>query len=122
MIARTQSLVLAFFAFAWVSLIVILLVDPAIYDSSMKLPAGKHHLAGIAFLVGISAYIALLSVEVLRRWRWAFWLILVAFLIGGAVRTPASILELTGVLPQAVLHGTSCTRPCSASLRSVLQS
>jgi hypothetical protein len=100
-IARTQSLVLGFFALAWVSLVVILLVAPAIYDSAMKLPAGKHHLAGLAILGGISAFIALLSVEVLRRWSWAFWLILVAFLIGGAVRTPASVLELTGVLPPA---------------------
>lgn len=34
----------------------------------------------------------------LRRWRWTFWLILVAFL-AGALRVPASILELAGVIP-----------------------
>jgi hypothetical protein len=100
-INRTQSLVLGFFAFAWISLLLILLVDPAIYDNAMKLPAGRHPLADLAFLGGISALITLLSVGVLRRWRWTFWLILVAFLIGGAVRTPVSALELAGVLPTA---------------------
>jgi hypothetical protein len=60
-IARTQSLVLTFFAFAWVSLIVILLVDPAIYDSVMKLPTCRHPLADLAFLGGICAFIALLE-------------------------------------------------------------
>jgi hypothetical protein len=34
------------------------------------------------------------------RWRWTFWLIVVAFLFG-VLRVPASILELTGVLPAA---------------------
>lgn len=98
---RTQSLVLGFFAFAWISLVVILLVDPSIYDNAMKLPAGRHPVADLAFLAGITVLIALLSVGVLRRWRWLFWLILVAFLIGGAVRTPVSVLELSGVLPRA---------------------
>jgi hypothetical protein len=97
-VSRTQSLVLVFFAFAWISLVVILLVEPTIYDSAMKLPAGSHPLADLTFLGGISALIALLSVGVLRRWRWTFWLILVAFLIGGAVRIPASVLALSGVL------------------------
>jgi hypothetical protein len=98
---RMQYLVLGFFAFAWISLVVILLVEPEIYDSAMKLPAGKHPLADLAFLGGISALIALLSVGVLRRWRWTFWLILAAFLIGGALRIPASLLELAGILPPA---------------------
>jgi hypothetical protein len=35
---RTQSLVLGFFAFVWISLAIILLVEPGIYDSAMKLP------------------------------------------------------------------------------------
>jgi len=35
---------------------------------------------------------------VVRRWRWMFWLVLVAFL-AGILRAPASLLELAGVLP-----------------------
>jgi len=95
-----QSLVLGFFAVAWISLVAILVVEPEIYDSAMKLPAGRHLLADLAFLGTISAFIALLVVGVLRRWRWTFWLILVAFLFG-VLRVPASILELTDVLNPA---------------------
>jgi hypothetical protein len=97
---RTQSLVLGFFAVVWISLVAILLVDPAIYDSAMKLPAGDHRVADLAFLGAISAFIALLVAGVLRRWRWTFWLILVAFLFG-VLRVPASVLALAGVLPAA---------------------
>ena len=39
----------------------------------------------------------LLAVGVLRRWRWTFWLILVAFGFG-VLRVPLAILQLTGVL------------------------
>jgi hypothetical protein len=100
-INRTQSLVLGFFVVVWISLVAILLVEPGIYDSAMKLPAGRHRVADLAFLGAITALITLLVVGVLRRWRWTFWLILVAFLIGGALRVPASILALAGVLPAA---------------------
>ena len=46
----------------------------------------------------LSVFLAVLGVGVLRRWRWRFWLVLVAFLFG-VLRVPASILELTGWLP-----------------------
>ena len=49
-------------------------------------------------MVALSAFIALLGTGVIRRWRWAFWLILVAFLFG-PVREVASLLALVGVLP-----------------------
>ena len=87
---RTQALVLTFFFVVWISLVAILLVEPGIYDNAMKLPDGDHLLADLAFLGAISAFIALLVLGVLRRWT--FWLILVAFLIGGLLRVPASIL------------------------------
>jgi hypothetical protein len=95
-----QALVLGFFAVAWISLVIILALEPEIYDSAMKLPAGPHLVPDLAFLGALSAFIALLVVGVLRRWRWTFWLILVAFLFG-ILRVPASILELTEVLPSA---------------------
>jgi hypothetical protein len=97
---RMQSLVLGFFVVVWICLVAILLVEPGIYDSAMKLPTGRHLLADLAFLGAISTFIVLLSCGVLRRWRWTFWLILVAFLFG-VLRVPASVLELTGVLPRA---------------------
>jgi hypothetical protein len=100
---RTQKLVLGFFALAWVSLVTILATAPEIYDQALKLPDSSDRLAEVGFVVAITAFITLLSIGVLRRWRWAFWLIVIAFLFG-VLRIPASVLQLTGVLP-AVFPG-----------------
>ena len=95
-----HALVLGFFLLAWAGLVVILAAAPEVYDQTLKLPPGDRRPAEIAFLAAISAFIALLGLGVLRRWRWMFWLIVVAFLFG-VLRVPASILELTGALPAA---------------------
>jgi hypothetical protein len=95
---RTQRLVLAFFVFAWVTLVVILVAAPGIYEQALRLPGGERKLPTLAFLAAISAFLVLLGIGVLRRWRWMFWLILVAFILG-VLRLPASVLQLVGVLP-----------------------
>ena len=94
-INRTQALVLAFFVLVWATLLVLFALAPEVYYRAMKLSSAG---AGLLFLVGISAFIALLGIRVLRRWRWTFWLIAVAFLFG-VLRIPASVLVLEGVLP-----------------------
>jgi len=95
---RTQRLVLGFFAVVWIALVVILITTPQIYDLPLNLGPGGHPFAEVAFLLSISALIALLWVGVMRRWRWTFWLIMVAFL-SGIIRVLASALELLDVLP-----------------------
>ena len=95
---RTQRLVLGFFAAVWVALVAILFSGPEIYDSTLQLGPGVHFLADLAFLVAISVLIAILVIAVLKRWRWAFWLVLVAFLFG-ILRVAASALQLMNVLP-----------------------
>jgi hypothetical protein len=97
MLNRTQVLVLGFFMVALVSLLVILVVAPATYDQALRLPNGSR-VAELAFLAALAGFIAMLALAVVRRWRWAFWLILAAFL-AGVLRVPAAILQLTGVLP-----------------------
>ena len=94
-INRTQALVLGFFAVVWATLVVLFAAAPEVYYRAMKLPSAG---VGLLFLVGVSAFIALLGVGVLRRWRWMFWLIAIAFLFG-VLRVPASVLALEGVLP-----------------------
>lgn len=85
-----QWTVLAFFAAAWVALAMVLSGAPAIYGmATSELPA--------AFFVGISLLIALCAFGVTRRWRWLFWLILLAFL-AGALRIVISALELAGAV------------------------
>ena len=91
---------LGFLALAWVSLVAILALAPDIYDQALRLPPGDPRPAELGFLSALSAFIAALGVGVLRRWRWTFWLVLVAFLFG-VLRLPASILELIGWLPAA---------------------
>jgi hypothetical protein len=97
MLNRTQALVLGFFVVALVSLLVILVAAPETYDQALRLPDGSR-VAELAFLAALTGFIALLALGVVRRWRWAFWLILVAFL-AGMLRVPVAILQLTGVLP-----------------------
>ncbi len=97
-INRTQALVLGFSLAAWLSLVGILIAAPDILAGALKLPAGDPLPAELPFLVAISVFIGLLGVGVLRRWRWTFWLVLVAFL-AGLLRVPASLMELVGLLP-----------------------
>jgi hypothetical protein len=97
MVNRTQALVLGFLLLAWTSLLIILVAAPAVYDQALRLPTGDRRAAEIGFLAAISGFIALLAVGVVRRWRWTFWLILVAFL-AGVLRVPVAILQLTGAL------------------------
>jgi hypothetical protein len=96
MVNRTQALVLGFFGVALASLLVILVAAPAVYDQALRLPEDSR-VAEVAVLAGLTGFIELLTVGVLRRWRWIFWLILVAFL-AGILRVPVAILQLTSVL------------------------
>jgi hypothetical protein len=96
---RTQGLVLGFFVFAWAALLVILAVAPGVYSKALRLPSGDGRPWALAFLVALSIFLLVLGVGVVKRWRWTFWLILVAFVLGGLLRVPVSALQLVGVLP-----------------------
>jgi hypothetical protein len=96
MVNRTQAVVLGFFVVALGSLLVILVAAPDVYDQALRLPDGSG-VAEVGLLVVLTGFIGLLAVGVLRRWRWTFWLVLVAFL-AGILRVPVAILQLTGVL------------------------
>jgi hypothetical protein len=95
MVNRTQGVVLGFFVLVWVSLVVILVVAPEVYDQALRPPGGRG--AEFAFLAALSGFVGLLVVGVMRCWRWTFWLILVALLFG-VLRVAVAVLQLTGVL------------------------
>ncbi len=97
---RTQQLVLGFFAFAWTALVVIFAVAPEVYQEALRLPGGERELSAAGFLAAITGFLMLLAIGVVRRWRWTFWLVLVAFILG-VLRVPASALQLVRVLPTA---------------------
>ena len=99
MVSRTQALVLWFLVVAWLSLIVILVTAPEVYDQA--LPALGHRTAiEIAFLTLLSAFLGVLGIGVRRGWRWLFWLILIAFGLG-LIRLPVAVLQLLGMLAPA---------------------
>jgi hypothetical protein len=98
-INRTQALALGFSLAAWLTLFVILVAAPDVFGGALKPRAGGCRAAEAAFLVAISALLALVGVGVVRRWRWMFWLVLLAFL-AGVLRAPASLR------PERVLLGT----------------
>ncbi len=95
---RTQALVIGFFALAGIVFLAVLALSPDAYSDTLKIRPNGSPLPELAFLVALTALLVLLSVATMRRWRWAFWLILVAFL-AGILRLPASVLQFTGVLP-----------------------
>jgi hypothetical protein len=97
---RTQRLVLGFFAVVWIGLVAILIADPEIYDSTLNMGPRGRGVADVALLIALSSLIAVLVVGVLRRSRWVFWLIMVAFLFG-IVRVIASALELAGAITES---------------------
>ncbi|TCO44933.1 hypothetical protein EV646_109105 [Kribbella antiqua] len=94
-INRTQGLVLVFFAFAWVALVVMLAVSPAVREVTLRRMPGTGTPVIIAFLVGLLGFLIVLAIGVLRRWRWLFWLVLLAF-AAGLARVPIAVLELSG--------------------------
>jgi hypothetical protein len=97
-INRTQAVVLGFFVAAWLTLILILVAVPDVFAGALRLPPGGSRVPELAFLIALTAFLGVLGIGVVRRWRWMFWLILAAFL-AGVLRVPASALELAGMLP-----------------------
>ena len=94
MINRVQALVLGFLLMAWISLVVILVAAPEVYERRLRSLPGAQRVVEIVFVVALTAFIELLSIGVLRRWRWMFWLILIAFLSG--VLRIVAVLQISG--------------------------
>ena len=95
---RTQGIVLVFFMLVWVALLAIVALAPDIYDQTLRqFTFARGRTVELAFVGTISVFLIILSIGVVRRWRWLFWLILVAF-TAGVLRLPISVLELTGTI------------------------
>jgi hypothetical protein len=102
-----RALMWVLFAFGAVALVflgAIYLFAPEIYlDTLMLQPskADRRPLIVTVFLVAVVLWIVLLGVGIVRRWRWVFWLIVVAFTFS-ALQIPATVLELAGILTVGV--------------------
>jgi hypothetical protein len=96
------TVLVAFFVLAAFSIIIVYFVDPSIYTKVLKLePAAtdKYPFASTFFLVAILIFIAILIFGVTKNWRWLFWLLLIANSFS-ILEVPATILQLTGVVPE----------------------
>jgi hypothetical protein len=98
---RLERVLIVFFVLAVLFALVVYIADPSIYAKTLSLapfPADRYPLPVILFLLGLVVFLAILSVGVVRHWRWLFWLLLLAF--GASVlQVPAAILQFAGVLP-----------------------
>jgi hypothetical protein len=117
MINRVQALVLGFLLMAWISLVVILVAAPEVYERRLRSLPGAQRVVEIVFVVALTAFIVLLSIGVLRRWRWMFWLILIAFLFG-VLRIPVAVLQISGQMRPDGPSGTSSCKALLAWYRS----
>src|SRR2546422_9839666 len=98
---RLERVLIAFCLLAALSGVGVYVAVPSMYTNMLLLqPAltDRYPEAATLVLVGLLLWIAVVIVGVLRHWRWLFWLLLVAF---GAMilEIPATILQLTGVVP-----------------------
>ena len=94
---RMQKIMLGFFIVVWISLVVILVAAPEVFEQALRLPANNGRMFELSFLVALAAFLVFLGFGVVRRWRCTFWFIVVAFILG-VLRVPAAALQLTGVL------------------------
>ena len=98
MINRTKGLVLALFAAYWVAVMGLWIVARSVFDQVGGLGRGQED-SEAAEVLALTELLMLLSVGVVRGWRWLFWLILIAFM-AGILRLPAAALELAGKIPK----------------------
>ncbi len=100
-VRRLGRMLLAFFLLATVFAIVVYVTTPSIYTNILLLhpsPMDRYPFVATLFLMALVVFIAVLLIGVRQHWRWLFWLLLIAF---GAMilDIPATILQLTGVVP-----------------------
>ena len=98
---RLERTLLAFFLLTTLFAIVVYVAAPTIYSNILLLgpsPTDPHPFATTLFLLALVVFLVVLMVGVRRRWRWLFWLLLIAF---GAMilDIPVTILQFAGVLP-----------------------
>jgi hypothetical protein len=91
---RLKAVVLALFVLYWVAVLLIWIAVRPVFDRVAGL-VGNQRPAEVGVVVVLTALLTLLSIGVVRGWRWTFWLILIAFL-AGILRVPLAVVELAG--------------------------
>ncbi len=101
MARRLQRALLAFGALALTFLLAVYAIAPGTYVQALNgsvNPSDPHPPDATLFLAAILIMVGMLGVGVLRRWRWVFWVVLIACALS-VLQIPAAALELKGILP-----------------------
>jgi ABC-type Fe3+-siderophore transport system permease subunit len=117
---RLKQVLTAFFVGCALFVVVVYAVAPSIYVTALTLPASpteRYPLYVTLFLLALLAFIAVMIVGVVRHWRWLFWLLLLAFGFS-ILELPATVLQLTGVIPDSYPVWYSLSRLGVALLQS----
>jgi hypothetical protein len=96
---RLERVLITLFLLLALFVVAVYAAAPSIY-TNMLTPSttDRYPLSATLFLVALLVFITVLIVGVVRHWRWLFWLLLVAFSFM-ILEIPATILQLTGVVP-----------------------
>jgi hypothetical protein len=98
---RLSAAMIAFFVLAGLSAFIVYIAEPTVYAKVLMLESStvdRYPLPATLFLIALLTLITVMIVGVLRRWRWLFWLLLLANSFS-ILEVPATILQLNGVLP-----------------------
>ena len=91
---QLQTVLISFCVLATLSLLILYRVQPAIYRSALGTFAARTVALLLVALVGGEV---VLIIGMLQRWRWLFWLLVVAF-GASALHLPLALLRLSGVI------------------------
>jgi hypothetical protein len=100
-IERLSAVIIAFFVLAALSVLVVYFVDPTIFTKVLMIESAttdRYPLPATLFLVALLTFISVLIIGVANHWRWLFWVLLIANSFS-ILEVPATILQLTGVIP-----------------------
>jgi hypothetical protein len=100
-VQRLSAVIIAFFVLAALSALAVYFTDPTIYTKVLMLESStvdRYPLPATLFLGALLIFITVLIYGVLHHWRWLFWLLLIANSFS-ILEVPATILQLTGVIP-----------------------
>ena len=100
-IRRLETVLIAFFVLAALSVLIVYFADPTIFTNVLMLEsttADKYPLPATLFLLALLIFITILIIGVTKHWRWLFWILLIANSFS-ILEVPATILQLTGVIP-----------------------
>jgi hypothetical protein len=118
-VQRLETVLIAFFVLAALSILAVYFTNPSIYTKTLMLEPSttdRYPLPSTLFLIAILVFIAVLIFGVMHHWRWLFWLLHIANSFS-ILEVPATILQFTGVIPDPYPVWYSLYRMCVALIQ-----